>query len=114
MPRKTQEQHTFISLQDALQLWKDTEGYYGVRIELVVNPPKLVSSRWNQYFTLSAYSTYGEKAGECYGSFGLVYPSNDASTYPIALVTLLNRLAARLEARKAGKKEALEQQTLFG
>lgn len=113
MAKHMPENQTFISLQDALQLWKDTERHYDVRVELVASPPKMVRESYVQYLCLSGYKASGTAERVCVGSFGLEYPSVNARTYPIALVTLLNRLHNRLEERTARKKAQQAQLGLF-
>lgn len=100
MARHIAENQTFISLQDALQLWRDLEREYDVRVELVAHTPKMVRDSFVQYLTLSGYKAAGETERVCVGCFGMEYPSIDARTYPIAIVTLCGRLTRRLEERR--------------
>ena len=112
MPIKTKENQTMISLQDALQLWRDTEGHYVVHLVLECHPPRLRNNTYVQYLCLNVYQGDGTQTPVRVGSPGLEYPSLDAHTYPIALVRLLTHVAAMLERQPKGETES-EQHTLF-
>ena len=113
MARKQAENQTFVSLQDALINWKEVEAYYDVRLELVTTSPRVSGARLVQYLCLSAYSATGKEEAVCIASRGLEYPSVTCGSYPVALLHLLNGMAARLETRKERKTEALEQSAFF-